>query len=149
MLQCLAFPPPPLQKPPPPPLGFAKIRLVWRGGGERKERGKWAQRSEPLGSQAPERSDWWVEREEDPPRVSTHDGPRPIAETRGDLDPRSLSGREGRAGWSAGWGGSWDDRLLLPREETLFHSGFLFCCRHWTLPAPCKQKGGGRKRLER
>ena len=42
-------------------------------------------------------------------------------------------------------GGSWDDRFLLPWEETLLFSGFHFGCRQPDAPSTL-QGEGGRKR---
>lgn len=146
MLQCLAstIPLPSPVPPPPPSLDFAKIRLVWKDGsgeGERKgENGRKGLNHWPAKLQRGAFDEFNGRRTH--PKWGTHDGPRPIAEARGDLGPRSFVGERGDSRMVGWQGGSWDDRFLLPWEETLFSNGFHFGCRQPDAPSVLQGEGG-------
>ena len=83
------------------------------------------------------------------PQWGTHDGLRPIAEARGDLAPRSFVGERGDSRMVGWQGGSWDERFLLPWEETLFSNGFHFGCRQPDAPSILQGEGGRKKLTDR
>lgn len=133
--------------PPPPPssLGFAKIRLVWRGGGRgrKRENGLKGLNHWPAKLQRGA-IDEFNGRKTHPEcrHMMARDQSRRREGTR---LSGVCGGEEGRAGWSGGRGGSWEDRFLLPWEETLFSNGFRFGCRQPdALKHLARRRSGGR-----
>ena len=118
-------------------------------GGRGKKWGKRAQRSEPLPAKLQRGAFDEFNGRKTHPKWGTHDGPRPIAEARGDLAPRSFVGERGDSRMVGWQGGSWDDRFLLPWEETLFSNGFHFGCRQPDTPSILQGEGGRKKLTDR
>lgn len=75
--------------------------------------------------------------------MSTHDGPRPIAEARGDQAPRSLWGRG--ASRIVGRLGEAETRDSSPGRKPCFTTGSASVASNRTFPASCKLKEGGKK----